>query len=128
MVFALGTHTLVLHRRIPVVDATGRPVLDAYGREQVTDIAVTVAGCDFEVTASLETESAVTITRLDGRGMLPPGTPVDYLSAVTWQGIKFEVHGPPRPVPAIRTGAIDHIAVTARSSLDSTNPASREEG
>lgn len=125
--FALGAQTLILHRRVPTLDGNGNPVFDAYGVPVVTDSDVTVSGCDWEVTASEETESNVTFTRLDGRGMLPPGTPADYTSAVTDpSGIKFEVHGAPRPVPDISTGAIDHIAITGHSYLDSSNPASRE--
>lgn len=129
MVFELGNATLILHRRVPVVDGNGKPVLTPTGREQVTIVDVTVPGCDWEVTESLETESNVTITRLDGRGMLPPGTPVAYTSAITDPtGTTFEVHGPPRPVPSIRTSDIDHIAITGRSSLNSADPNSREEG
>ncbi|MGW0052046.1 hypothetical protein [Nocardia nova] len=128
MVFELGSQTLTLHRRVPQVDGNGRPVLDAYGRKQVTVVDDVVTGCDWEVTESVEDESAVTIVRLDGRGMLPPGTAVAYTDAVTWNGIKFELHGPARPVPDIDGAGIDHIAVTGRSSLDSNNPDSREEG
>jgi hypothetical protein len=133
-IFALGPHELVLHLRIPVLDGGGNPVLDAYGREQITESDVSVPGCDFVVTASEETESNTTITRLDGKGMLPPGTPALYTSAVTWTdpdtevGIKFEVHGPPRRVPDIRTDTTDHIAISCRSYLDSSDAANREEG
>lgn len=128
MAFELGNQTLTLHLRVPVVDGGGNPVLDPYGRTQVTVSDVPVSGCDFEVTASEETESNVTITRLDGKGMLPPGTVADYTSAVTWNGTKFEVHGPPEPVSEIRTPAINHIAIRCRSYLDSSNTANHEEG
>ncbi|MEV6258078.1 hypothetical protein AB0L97_32970 [Nocardia sp. NPDC051911] len=128
MVFELGNHTLILHRRVPVVDGNGHPVLDAYGRREITPVDETVTGCDWEVTESIEDESAVTVVRLDGRGMLPPGTSAAYTDAVTWNGIKFELHGPPRPVADISSDAVDHIALTGRSYLDSNNPDSREEG
>lgn len=128
MAFELGAQTLILHRRVPVVDGNGVPVLDAYGRKQITPDDVTVTGCDFEATESLEEQSATTVVRLDGRGMLPPGTECAYADAVTWNGIKFELHGPPRPVSDIGSTAIDHIEISGRSSLDSSNPDSREEG
>lgn len=129
MAFELGNHTLILHRRVPVVDGNGDPVLSPSGREQVTVVDDTVTGCDWDVTESIENESAVTVTRLDGRGMLPPGTPVSYTSAVTDPtGTKFEVHGPPRPVLDIDTSAVDHIAITGHSFLNSGDPNSREEG
>lgn len=128
-IFALGNATLILHLRTPVLDSNGKPTFDAYGRKLITETDLSVDGCDWEVDASEETESNITITRLDGRGMLPPGTPVDYMSAITDPtGTKFEVHGPPRPVPDIRTGAIDHIAISGRSSLNSGAAGSREEG
>ena len=127
MVFELGNHTLILHRRVPQLDGNGNPVLDAYNRPvPAADSDLSVPGCDFEVTESSEDEAATVRIRLDGKGMLPAGTAVDYTYAVTWEGIKFEVHGPPRPVADIASDAIDHIAISGRSYLDSANPASRE--
>lgn len=125
--FPLGPFTLVLHQRVPQLDGNGNPVLDAYNRPvPAADVDTSVPGCDFEVTESVEDESNVVRIRLDGKGMLPPGTAVDYTYAVTWEGTKFELHGPPRPVPHIGTNGIDHIAISGRSYLDSANPASRE--
>lgn len=128
MSFDLGSETLILHQRVPVLDGSGNPVRNAYARAEITEVDVPVEGCDFYVTESQETESSVTTTRLVGRGMLPPGTAVDYTSALTWQGIKFEVHGPPRPVANIRDTTIDHIAITGRSYLGNQIPGTREDG
>ncbi|GAB3211343.1 hypothetical protein [Nocardia tengchongensis] len=136
MVYELGVEQLVLHLRIPILDGNGKPVLNAYGRAQITESDVPVDGCDFWVTESQETENAVTATKLTGRGMLPPdvgtllppGAALDHTAAVTWQGIKFEVHGPPRPVANIRDTNVDHITITCRSYLGSSIPGTREDG
>ncbi|MEU6582819.1 hypothetical protein [Nocardia sp. NPDC046763] len=128
MVYALGSEQLVLHLRTPVLDGSGKPVPNAYGRQQIVETDVAVTGCDMWVTESQETENAVTVTRLTGRAMLPPGTQVDYTTALTWQGIKFEVHGPPRPVTNIRDSSVDHIVITCRSYLGSSIPGTREDG
>ncbi|WP_143859923.1 hypothetical protein [Nocardia cerradoensis] len=114
---------------MPVLDGNGNPTFDAYGRRVVTNQDVPVSGCDWEVTEAIENESNVTVVRLDGRGMLPPGTPADYTDAVTDPtGRKFELHGPPRPVLDIGSDTVDHLEIAGRSSLDSSNTDSREEG
>jgi hypothetical protein len=111
--FPLGHDTVIVTNRMPVLDVGGEPVRDSYNRIQIADVPITVTGAAFELLSSDETNKNVNPTTLVGRARLPWGTPVTAQSQLSWGGMDFEVHGPPRPW-VDNDGVGDHIEVDCR--------------
>lgn len=111
--FPLGTETVTVTRRVPRVDGAGQPVLAAYNRAVIDTVTDEIEGCAVEVTRAAEDNTNTNHTRLEGTALLPWGTAVDHMAAITWLGNEFEVHGPPMPWTDQR-GNGDHIEVHIR--------------
>ena len=108
----LGNDALVVTAMTPALDVDGNAVLDSFGVAQMQSTPQNVTG-GFELDASRETNSNVNRTELTGRAWLPWGTALDATSQITWQGIVFEVDGPPRPWTDL-DGNGDHIEVACK--------------
>ncbi|WP_063039721.1 hypothetical protein [Nocardia pseudovaccinii] len=108
--FSLGNDTVIVTNRAPVLDGDGNPTYDGYNRPLMQDVPTTVEGVAFELLSSDETNSNVNPTKLVGRAFLPFGTVISAQSRITWQGLDFEVFGPPRP-QLDNDGQGDHIEV-----------------
>lgn len=111
--FPLGNDTMIVINREPVLDGDGNPVRDAYNRIQIADVPTDPLVGSFQLQSSDEKNSNINPTTLVARALLPWGTPVTAQSAITWAGMEFEVHGPPRP-KVDNDGNGDHIEVDCR--------------
>lgn len=116
MIYELGSETLTITNRVPLLDGGGNPVRDDYGIAQTHDVATDVEGCAFELVESTERESNVDRTEVVGDAGLPWGTAISATSKITWPAmpeVEFEIQGPLRPWTDFE-GNGDHIEVTVR--------------
>lgn len=116
MIYELGSETLRITDRVPLLDGAGNPVRDGYGIAQTHDVSNDVEGCAFELDESIERESNTDMTELVGIAGLPWGTAISATSKIEWlamPGLTFEVQGPLRPWTDFE-GNGDHIEITVR--------------
>lgn len=104
-------HTVIRDRASAVLDAGNAPV-KTWGTQNLS-----ISGCNVQPMSANEIQDAGFDQSMNWQKLhAPPGSDITTIDRVIFDGITYEVEGPPQNWPDPFTGAVNHLYVILKAT------------